>query len=118
LIISFLGAEAISNILKITFHRLGPSGVLYTFPSGEGFITVVTYGFLAYMLIKYCKHTWINSLVISICLSIYFLIGLSMIYLNLQYPSDIIAGYEFGVVWLCLSIILLEIYRVLPNIKG
>ncbi|WP_242851434.1 phosphatase PAP2 family protein [Clostridium sp. DMHC 10] len=118
LIISFLGAEAISNILKIVFHRLGPSGTLYTFPSGEGFMTVVTYGFLAYMILKYSKQTCINYLVLSICLCINFLIGLSMIYLNLQYPSDIIAGYEFGAVWLSLSIILLEIYRVLPNIRN
>jgi membrane protein DedA with SNARE-associated domain/membrane-associated phospholipid phosphatase len=118
LIISFLGAEAISNILKIAFHRLGPSGTFYTFPSGEGFMTVVTYGFLAYMIIKYSKQTWINYLVLSMYLCINFLIGLSIIYLNLQYPSDIIAGYEFGVVWLSLSIILLEIYRVLPNIRN
>lgn len=113
---SFLGAEAISNILKIVFHRVGPSGIFYTFPSGESFMTVVTYGFLSYMIIKYSNHDWVNYLALCMCLSINLFIGVSMIYLNLQYPSDIIAGYEFGAVWLSLSIILLEIYRVLPNL--
>lgn len=113
-----LGAGVISNVLKIIFHRLGPSGALYTFPSGESLMTVVTYGFLAYMIVKYSKKVWINSVVISVCLCIYFLIGLSMVYLNLQYPSNIVAGYEFGVVWLSLSMVVLEIYRVLPKLKG
>lgn len=117
LISSFLGAEVISNVLKIIFHRVGPSGAVYTFPSGESFMTVVIYGFLTYMIVKYSRKAWINSIAISVCLCIYFLIGLSMIYLNLQYPSDIIAGYEFGVVWLSLSIILLEVYKILPKIK-
>jgi hypothetical protein len=44
LIISFLGAEAISNVLKMTFHRLEPTGTLYTFQSEENLMTVVTYG--------------------------------------------------------------------------
>lgn len=117
-IISFLGAELTSNVLKIIFHRLGPSGILYTFPSGESLMTVVTYGFLAYTIMKYSKKIWINPLVVSIYLCLCFLTGLSMVYLNLQYPSDIAAGYEFGVAYLSLSIILLEVYRVLPEIKS
>lgn len=114
--ISFLGAEVLGNVLKAIFHRLGPSGTLYTFPSGESLMAVVVYGFLAYIVLRNNKNTWINYVIISMYLGICFLIGLSMVYLNLQYPSDVVAGYEFGVVWLSLSIILLEVYRVLPKI--
>lgn len=117
IIVCFSGAEAISNILKTIFHRLGPSGELYTFPSGETFMTVVTYGLLTYMVVKYSKSTWRNSIIIIICICVYFLVGLSMVYLDLQYPSDILAGYEFGVAWLSLCIIILEIYKILPKIK-
>lgn len=118
IILCFSGAEVISNILKTIFHRLGPSGELYTFPSGETFMTVVTYGLLTYIVVKYSKSTWYNSLIITICLCICFLVGLSMIYLDLQYPSDILAGYEFGVAWFSLCIILLEIYNIFPRINN
>ncbi|WP_291700211.1 phosphatase PAP2 family protein [Clostridium sp.] len=102
---------------KNVFHRLGPSGNIYTFPSSEVLMSVVVYGFFVYMILKNSKKTWINSIIIGIYLSICFLIGLSVVYLNLQYPSDVAAGFEFGIVWLSLSIILLEIYGVLPKLE-
>jgi hypothetical protein len=46
------------------------------------------------------------------------LIGLSSVFFNIQYPSDVAAGFEFGIVWLSLSIILLEIYRILPELRN
>jgi membrane-associated phospholipid phosphatase len=45
------------------------------------------------------------------------LVGLCRIYLDLQYPSDVVAGYVFGVVWLRLNIVLLEIFRFLQKEK-
>lgn len=117
LIISFLGAEGLDIVLRNIFHRLGPSGTIYTFPSGEVLMPVVIYGFLIYIVVKQCKKTWINSIIIGGYLSLCSFIGLSIIYLNIQYPSDVVAGFEFGIVWLSLSIILMEIYRVLPRIK-
>ena len=42
--------------------------------------------------------------------------GLSMVYFNLQYPSDVVASFEFGAVWISLIIILLEVYRVLSKV--
>ena len=58
-----------------------------------------------------------NSIIIGGYLSLCSFIGLSIVYLNIQYPSDVVAGFEFGIVWLSLSIILMEIYRVLPRIR-
>jgi len=115
--ISFLGGDGLDIVLKNIFHRLGPSGKIYTFPSGGVLMSVVTYGFLVYMVVKCCKRTWINSVIIGAYLSLCSFTGLSMVYFNKQYPSDVVAGFEFGIVWLSLSIILLEIYRVLPKIR-
>jgi membrane protein DedA with SNARE-associated domain len=117
LIISFLGAEGLEIILKNIFHRVGPSGKVLTFPSGEVFMSVVIYGFMVYMIIKQNKKTWINTIIIGSYLIICFFIGLSLVYSNIQYPSDIAAGFEFGMVWLSLSIILLETYRILPKLR-
>lgn len=117
LLLSSLGGKLLDMALKNVFHRLGPSGNIYTFPSSEVLMSVVVYGFFVYIILKKSKKAWINSMIIGIYLSICFLIGLSTVYLNLQYPSDVAAGFEFGIVWLSLSIILLEIYGVLPKLE-
>lgn len=116
LIIAFLGGMLLNNALRFVFRRVGPSGKIYTFPSGQSLMVVVTYGFLAYMFIRYSRRTWINSVIISLYLFICVISGISMVYFNFQYPSDVTAGFEFGVVWLTLIVILLEIYNVLPSI--
>jgi membrane-associated phospholipid phosphatase len=46
------------------------------------------------------------------------LVGISRVYFDLQYPSDVVAGYVFGGVWLSLNIVLLEIFRVLHKEKN
>lgn len=117
LILSLLGAEGISVVLRIVFHRTGPSEMMLTFPSGEVLMSAVAYGFLVYMLIKQSKKAWINSAVIGIYFVLCGFVGISLIYFNTQYPSDVAAGFEFGMVWLSLSIILLELYRILPKIR-
>lgn len=117
LLISSLGGKLLDIILKNVFHRLGPPGNIYTFPSSEVLMSVIVYGFFVYMMLKKSKKALISSIIIGTYLSICFLIGLSAVYLNLQYPSDVAAGFEFGMVWLSLSIILLEVYGALAKIK-
>jgi membrane protein DedA with SNARE-associated domain/membrane-associated phospholipid phosphatase len=116
-LISSLGGNLLGMVLKNVFHRLGPSGNAYTFPSSEVLMSIVVYGLFAYMILKQSKKTWINSILMVICLSICFLIGLSIVYFNIQYPSDVAAGAEFGIVWLSLSIMLLEVYGVLQKLE-
>jgi membrane protein DedA with SNARE-associated domain len=116
LIVAFLGGVLLNNVLRIVFRRFGPSGTVYTFPSGQSLMVVVTYGFLVYMVIRYSRKAWINSVILSLYLFVSVTSGISMVYFNLQFPSDVAAGFEFGMVWLTLIIILLEIYRVLPKI--
>ncbi|WKU22207.1 lipid A 1-phosphatase [Priestia megaterium] len=45
------------------------------------------------------------------------LIAISRLYLSIQYPSDIAAGYVFGGVWLGLNVLLLEIFRLMKGIN-
>ncbi|WP_250620073.1 phosphatase PAP2 family protein [Bacillus subtilis] len=40
-----------------------------------------------------------------------FLIGLSRVYFNEQYLSDVAAGYAFGGVWLSLNVLVMELFR-------
>lgn len=123
LIIVILGGELLEEVLRLIFHRLSPWGInaltdiKYTFPSEQTLMVVVAYGFATYMIIRYIKKKWIVTALLLTTLFICFSTGLSTLYFQTQYPSDILAGYAFGGVWLSLNIILLEIFRIMPKLK-
>ena len=117
-LISAFGALVFEKSLRIIFHRLGPMGTLkYTFPSPEAILAVVGFGFLAFLIVRHAKKLRFGTLSIGAALVVCFLIGVSLVYFNVEYTSDVIAGYVLGGAWLSLNIVLLEIYRVLPIIK-
>ncbi len=118
------GALIFSKALTALFHRTGPLGSLmegnnkYTFPSGEALMSVVIYGFFSYLLLRHSKRILSNTVYFLAPFIICFLIGLSLIYLNIQYPSDVLAGFVFGGMLLSLNIILMEVYRVIPKLNA
>lgn len=118
LIAAFGGVLILASILEIIFHRTGPTGMVNTFPSRQSLMAVDVYGFSIYIMIKNNLHSWLNYVFIAIYLIGCLFIGASIVYLNLQYPSDVAAGYEFGFIGLSLCIILLEVYRILPQIES
>jgi membrane protein DedA with SNARE-associated domain len=117
------GGEVLQTMLRLIFKRLGPSGlslietIKYTFPSKQSFMTIVAYGFLCFLIIRHTKRNWMGTASVVITIIICFLGGLSPLFYQIQYPSDIYAGYVFGGVWLTLNIVLLEVYRILPKIQ-
>jgi membrane-associated phospholipid phosphatase len=102
---------------------LGPEGATltgylkYTFPSEKTFMAVVVYGFAAFIVLRHGKKRWYGTVLTFVALAVCIVTGLSVVFFNMQFPSDVMAGYVFGGVWLSLNIILLEINRVLPGIQ-
>lgn len=123
LFIVILGGELLEEVLRMIFHRLGPAGtslisnIKYTFPSEQSLIVFTVYGFAAFMIIRHAKRRWTGIAAILSALFICIFTGISIIFLHLQYPSDVLAGYAFGGVWLSLNIILLEVFRILPMVE-
>ncbi|MBV7274025.1 VTT domain-containing protein [Clostridium sp. PL3] len=117
------GGEILQAILRLIFRRLGPSGqaiiesIKYTFPSKNSFMAIVAYGFLCFLVLRHIKKGWVRTASVVITIIICFLGGLSPLFYQLQYPSDVYAGYVFGGVWLTLNIVLLEVYRIIPKIQ-
>ncbi|MDR4985640.1 MULTISPECIES: phosphatase PAP2 family protein [Bacillus cereus group] len=76
----------------------------YSFPSGHAMLSIMTFGFLAYIIAANLKSVT-GKYVITILLGILIiLIGLSRIILNVHYPTDILAGYCFGGILLIIAI--------------
>ncbi|MBU3102388.1 MULTISPECIES: VTT domain-containing protein [Clostridium] len=122
LLIVIGGGEVLQVALRHIFRRLGPSAITilgsnqYTFPSNQSLMAIVAYGFFAFLILRHTKITWFKTGVLIITLSVCIFAGLSPIFFQTEYPSDVYAGYIFGGVWLTINIILLEVYRIIPKI--
>lgn len=110
-----VGGELWEEGLRRLFHRIGPVANMNTFPSEQTLITVIFLGFVTYLFVRHTGNGLVQTTAFSLVVIVALLIGLSRVYFGIQYPSDVIAGYVFGGLWLSLHIILLEIFRFLNN---
>lgn len=78
----------------------------YSFPSGHTTITMCFYGIIIYLILKYTRSPfWRNFLAIFFSFVI-FMVALSRLWLNVHFPSDVIAGLFLGFLFVNLYIIL------------
>jgi membrane-associated phospholipid phosphatase len=121
--ITICGGEVYEGLMRNIFNTLSPNepSLLehfpYSFPSEQSLMAFVIYGFFFFILLRHSKQIRVHTVLIFIWMCILIFIGISRIYFNLQEPSQIVAGYVFGGVWLGLCTLLLEIFRMLMNIE-
>jgi membrane-associated phospholipid phosphatase len=99
------GGVIINQEMKLFFAKPRPelwprliTDMTYSFPSGHATGSMVVYGFLAYILAK--QLPGYQRYVYAIASMVIVSIGLSRLYLGVHYPTDIIAGYGIGFLWL------------------
>lgn len=113
-----LGGILLNNFLKIMIHRPRPLSETtlvtvhgWSFPSGHAMNSMIFYGIIAYLLVRRI-HSWTSkAVIISIALCIVLIIGVSRIYLQVHYLSDVIAGFAGGLFWLSVCITGMELMR-------
>lgn len=105
LAIAMIGASTLDFVLKLAFHRPRPiafygiSPSSFSFPSGHALGSLCFYGILAAVLADRMRGVKPKVLVWFAASFLVAMIGLSRIYLGVHYPSDVIAGYLAGAVW-------------------
>jgi membrane-associated phospholipid phosphatase len=106
LAITMLGVAALDVALKLAFHRprpvafFGATPSSYSFPSGHALGSLCFYGILAAILAASARGRGTKFCVWTAAVVLVGMIGFSRIYLGVHYPSDVIAGYCAGAVWL------------------
>lgn len=106
----------IVDLLKLIFHRHRPLTALVTeignsFPSGHATGSTVFYGLLGYIACRYwVRRRWARVLLTIFTIVLILLTGLARVYLEVHYPSDVIAGWAAGTCLLFAGIILLEYF--------
>ncbi len=121
LAIAAIGAAGLNYLLKIVFARQRPElwqriidVNFYSFPSGHATLSLVIYGLVGYLLITYLRKSW-RVYIISLTLLLILAIGFSRLYLGVHWPTDVIAGYASGSVWLIVCIVTLRKYHALTQ---
>ena len=105
LAIAMTGASTLDYVLKLSFHRPRPAAFFgvapssYSFPSGHALGSLCFYGILASVLSDRMRPGKQKFFVWLAAAFLVAMIGLSRIYLGVHYPSDVIAGYLAGAVW-------------------
>lgn len=114
--IASAGAWGLNLLLKDVFARDRPElwkrivdAQFNSFPSGHAMVSLVVYGFLAYLLaIRFPRR---QSLIYVLAILLIISIGFSRLYLGVHWPTDVVAGYAAGLVWLMTCILSLEVVQ-------
>lgn len=103
---ALLGARACVMALKLGMARVRPASIYsglesYSFPSGHATSSMVTYGFLAFLLCL--RQPWrVRIPVLALTVVAVAAIGVSRLYLGMHWLSDVAAGYALGLAWIAL----------------
>jgi undecaprenyl-diphosphatase len=80
----------------------------YAIPSGHALAAVLLYGVLAFLLVRALHGRGARFAVMAAALLLIGRVGVSRIYLGVHWPSDVVAAWILGGVWLsvCVSVYL------------
>ncbi len=115
---AILGGNFLFLILKTVIHRVRPisetsliNAAGWSFPSGHSVMSVIFYGMITYLCVRDLRSWRPSVFMATVAGFVIVLIGLSRIYLQVHYLSDVIAGFAGGLFWLTMCITGLEVYR-------
>lgn len=109
-----LGSLLLMFLLKAVFGRQRPLVPLLdqarglSFPSGHAMMSFSFYGLLIIMIYNSTLSLPIKCLLIAMLATCIVFIGISRVYLRVHYASDVAAGFTLGLMWLILSVFILD----------
>ncbi|MBD2579521.1 phosphatase PAP2 family protein [Oscillatoria sp. FACHB-1406] len=115
--IACLGAAVLNTGLKLLFMKQRPelwhrliTETSFSFPSGHALGSLVLYGFIASLLAERLPR--FSRLIHVAAIVLIALIGFSRLYLGVHWPTDLLAGYSMGFVWLQVCLTMLKLQRL------
>ena len=105
-VVTLAGAGLLNGLLKFSFARVRPASYFDyplpgspSFPSGHALYAASVFGGLAVLLTARMESRLLQLIVWLVAISLILLVGISRVYLGVHYPSDVLAGYSIGAIW-------------------
>lgn len=114
LIAGFVLTSSSVMLIKFLSNRARPVSDLsllensLSFPSGHMAHSLFVYGFLSYLLSQFVRGKTVSLWVMLSGIVLAGMIGLSRLYLNVHWLSDVLGGFALAAAYLCLCIGILE----------
>lgn len=113
------GGGMVNTLFKNLFARDRPAYVHgldvnvhgWSFPSGHSAGAMVAYGMLAYLALRLLAPRWQLPALLAAA-AVVFSTGLSRVFLQVHYASDVLAGFSCGLAWLALCVLACEWLRL------
>ncbi|MEK7132807.1 MAG: phosphatase PAP2 family protein [Patescibacteria group bacterium] len=109
-VVSVLGSTVATFIIKELVERPRPVSPIFayletsfSFPSGHATRAAAFFIFLLWVIWNFLSPMW-RKVSIGVVATIILLIGFSRLYLGVHYPSDVLAGFLVGAVFVILGI--------------
>lgn len=106
LLVTMIGEVILLSSLKFSFKRARPEPFFdytlpasYSFPSGHSLSSFCFYAILAALITARMQNRALKIFVWTAAAALILLVGLSRVYLGVHYPSDVLAGYAVGLIW-------------------
>lgn len=118
MIITMAGAMILDEALKLGIHRARPAPFFglptphsFSYPSGHALFSFTFFSTAASLVTARVRRRSLRVAIWIAAILIFLNIGLSRIYLGVHYPTDVIAGYLTGILWVTAVSLADRIYR-------
>lgn len=105
-VLAALSGTAVSTVMKSGFDRPRPELVphetrIYTrsFPSGHSSMSSLVYLTLGALMARAERHRRTKVFLLAVPVILLLIVGMSRVYLGVHWPTDVLAGWAFGVSW-------------------
>ncbi|HJU40300.1 MAG TPA: phosphatase PAP2 family protein [Tahibacter sp.] len=116
---SIAGAQVVSAIAKFLIARPRPDLVSHeaeiysaSFPSGHTLMATVAYVTFAMLLAADVENRRLRDYLLAVAWVVAFAVGASRIYLGVHWPSDVLAGWAVGALWM------IALRSAVPRLRG
>ncbi|WP_010008040.1 phosphatase PAP2 family protein [Leuconostoc fallax] len=98
----------VTIVVKQIIMRARPTPQLilehgFSFPSGHAMVSILFYGTLFLIIYREYRVLLIKRFLLTLLAMLMLIIPISRVYINVHYPSDILAGISLGFILLYIS---------------
>ncbi len=120
LLTGMTGGLLFEFVIKFIIQRERPINSLieisgYSFPSGHATMATIFFALLLYAFKDDIKNKVLRIFFILGTVLVFLLVGLSRVYLNVHWFSDVLAGFALGLFWLTLLILVFKFIIALAS---